>query len=145
MSPLASNLVSSTGPQLPVTPILICTQRHTQRYEIHIHMQEQKRAAQPPTTARNDALLNNGRLLLCTSPSCFVFVSIYFPVNVPLHNIIYCRKLSINWLLKLSERKTEAIVLSVRVQMENFVFPLPPKKMSLHSLWKIVLQEIISL
>lgn len=100
-------------------------ERHTQRYDLYTC---RNRIEQLSHQLLLGTMRKNGRLLLCRSPSCFVFVSIYFPVKVPLHNIIYCRKLYINWLLKLSERKTEAIVMSVRVQLENFGFPPQKKK-----------------
>jgi len=72
-----------------------------------------------------------------------VFVSIYFPVKVPLHNITYFRKLHINSLLKLSERKAEASLRPSELRWKTLASP-PQKKRDLHSLWNIVLQEVKS-
>lgn len=95
--------------------------------ETHREVYIQKRTAQPPSITRNDGFLKTGRLLLCTLPSCFVFVSIYFPGKVPLHNIIYGRKLYINWLLKLSERKTGNRYVSQSSARKFWLPPVPQK------------------
>lgn len=72
-----------------------------------------------------------------------------FSSKDPIHNVIYCRKLYIHCLLKLLERKTEAVL--IRVEPKNSVFSpqkLKKKKQQkkqdqgLHRLLKIILQEI---
>lgn len=113
----------------------LCMCRNRREQLSHHYSLEQEIAQKK----QNPAVLVSGLLCVCFYP---------FSSKDPIHNVIYCRKLYIHCLLKLLQRKTEAVL--IRVEPKNSVFsPQKLKKKTkkkqdqgLHRLLKIILQEI---
>lgn len=117
-SPLVPNSASNTGPRLPVTTteILTCKDAHAGVAYVCAGTGGSSSAIQFGTRdCSKEAESCCARLWVALCLFLYPFSS-----KDPIHNVIYCRKLYIHCLLKLLERKTEAVL--IRVEPKNSVF-----------------------